>query len=272
MIFDLIVLGVIVISCGLAFFRGFIREVLTIAGLLAGGAAAVAFGPRAAPFFAHLLHARRGAPAHYYFGVLPAPMLADILAYGLIFLLVAIVFSLFSHLLSGAAKKVGLGPLNRSFGVLFGLLRAALLIGLFYLPVYEKTTPAKRDGWAWLAGSHARPYVEELDAWLVTLIPASLLDTTERRLEAATRARTGDGENAARDKLNELQLLGRGSHAPERDDGAQPPPFPPASRSLDRDSSSDDAAPADGAADTGGYASGQRRTMNDLIKDIHGGR
>ena len=267
MIFDLVVLGVIIISCGLAFFRGFIREVLTIIGLAAGAAAAIAFAPKITPWFAHLLHAHKGPGDHVYFGLLPASTLAAVLGYIVIFLLISVLFGIVSHLLSGAARKVGLGPLNRSFGVLFGILRALILIGLFYLPIYKNTTAAQRDKWSWLQGSHTRGYVEALDGWMEGLIPASLLDKAQSRLKEATDG----GSNAARNKLDELQLLGHDNapRFPTNDDAARPPPFPPAAAPGAAAQPPSDDAPAE---DETGYAPGQRRGMTDLMKNVDGSK
>lgn len=49
MIFDAIVLLIILISAVFAFFRGFIRETLTVLGVVGGVLAALYFGPQLSP-------------------------------------------------------------------------------------------------------------------------------------------------------------------------------------------------------------------------------
>ena len=39
-------------------------------------------------------------------------------------------------MLSGAVNAMGLGPVDRSLGVFFGVARALLLLGLVYLPFH----------------------------------------------------------------------------------------------------------------------------------------
>ena len=60
MIFDFIVVLAVLASALISFMRGLIREVLTIAGVVGGGAAAVFFGPSLAPLMRDWLGAGNG--------------------------------------------------------------------------------------------------------------------------------------------------------------------------------------------------------------------
>src|SRR5690349_2935879 len=113
MIFDLVVIAALIVSCLIAFFRGFIREALTIIGVVGGLFAAVTLGPSFSP----VVHGWLGEPGktedgkeEKLFGVLPYDMAADLIAYGSIFIIVVIILSVISHLMAGAARKLGLGP------------------------------------------------------------------------------------------------------------------------------------------------------------------
>jgi membrane protein required for colicin V production len=59
--------------------------------------------------------------------------LADPAAFGVIFLIVLITLSLVARLLSGAVRGSGLGGLDRTLGLLFGLARGAALVIAAYL-------------------------------------------------------------------------------------------------------------------------------------------
>lgn len=229
MIFDLGVAAIILISCIIAFLRGFIRETLTILGVVGGAFAAISVGPGLSPVVQGWFGIEDGAeePAKL-FDVLPMTMVADLVAYGGIFILVVIILSIISHMLSGWAKAIGLGTLDRSFGVLFGIARGVVLLALLYLPVYVMVDEETRDGW--FAQSRTRPYVESGAEWAKNLLPESVTRDMEKR-------KNSDAGKAAREKLEQMDVLRRedGSATPETDGGED------------------------------GYRDEQRRNMNELI-------
>jgi len=88
MIFDIIVLCIIGISAVIACLRGFIREALTVMGVVGGTVAAFAFGGKISPTFLEWFGGEKG---DYLFGMIPPQLAADVSAYGSIFLVVVIV-------------------------------------------------------------------------------------------------------------------------------------------------------------------------------------
>lgn len=133
MILDIVIVTVLLISAVIAFFRGFIKEVLTIFGL--GGAAlgAFLFGAKmAGPFESWLV--KEDESNYKYFDIIPDDILALVLAYLAVFVVIFIVMTVLGHFISKAAQAMGLGPVDRSLGVLFGLVRGILLLGILYLP------------------------------------------------------------------------------------------------------------------------------------------
>lgn len=204
MILDLIVLVILVISAGIAFFRGFIREVLTIIGVVGGAAAAAFGGPLLSPVIANLLGVNADDPAdsgNKLFGVLPKELAADVIAYGSIFILVVLILSLISHMISKSVQAVGLGAIDRSLGVLFGVLRAVLLIGILYLPVYLLTSEADRN--EWFAGSKTKFYVEATAETISKALPESDTANLQRDIER----KKGSMAKQAREKLEEMDVL-----------------------------------------------------------------
>jgi len=135
MIVDLVVLAVVVVSALISFMRGFIREVLTIAGVVGGLIAAVAFGPKLAPTVRTWFGISEGHDAGKLFGLVPMEAAADATTYGVIFISVVIVLYILTYFISGAARAVGLGPVDRTLGVVFGIGRALILLSLIYLPI-----------------------------------------------------------------------------------------------------------------------------------------
>lgn len=186
MIFDAVVLVAILISSIVAFLRGFIRELLTIVGVI-GGILAAFFG---APFLLPLMNGWFGVsveneePARL-FGFIPMDVVAMIASYGAIFVVVVLILSVLSYFLSTGAKAMGLGPVDRALGVVFGMLRAALLLSLLYLPVYMLTNTKERDKWSIFAGSKTRFYVEIGSEWIAGFIPEGTDKALDEKSEDA---------------------------------------------------------------------------------------
>lgn len=233
MFVDLVILGVLLVSAVFAFLRGFIREVLTILGVVGGLAASLAFGKQLVPLMNQWLGVDPNAEEPQKFmDIVPYPVVADVLAYGSIFLIVVIVLSLVSGFLAGWARTIGLGAIDRTLGVIFGIARGVLVLAVLYLLPYLLFEPEARK--EWFKDSRMIVYIEQTSAWLAEFLPDSVKNTDSSNV--------GDKANeltkATRDKLKDLDLLkGEENEAPK-------------------------AAPAEEA-----YDNDQRRDMQELIQD-----
>lgn len=203
MIFDAVVLVAVIISAIVAFLRGFIRECLTIIGVVGGLAGAYFGGPVLAPVMRGWLGVEGdGEKAEKLFDIVPMTVVADVCAYGSIFLVVVILLSVVSHFLSGAVKAVGLGPIDRILGIAFGIGRAFLLMSLLYLPVYLLSGEDERKNWSFLEGSYSRPYVENGAEWIAGFLPE---DTGKKAEDAADQA--GEKMNETRQRLEDMEFI-----------------------------------------------------------------
>ncbi|MCB1783700.1 MAG: CvpA family protein [Alphaproteobacteria bacterium] len=200
MIVDGIVVLVLLISALIAFLRGFIREVLTIFGLVGGGIAAYFGGPIFAPTVRNWLGVVEGQEPEKLFDMVPYPMLADGLAYISLFIVFVVLFSIISHFLAEGAKKIGLGAIDRTLGVLFGLARGVLLLGLLYLPFYYFVDKDQTE--KWFKDSKTQPYVQATSAAIAQFFPADAQESVENAAEKIDEA------SGARKKLEEMGLLG----------------------------------------------------------------
>jgi membrane protein required for colicin V production len=205
-VFDVVVAAVIFVSALIAFFRGFIREVLTILGVVGGLAASVLFGPLMVPVARGWLGIKDGAEPQHLFGVVPYPVIADVIAYGGVFVAVVIVLSIVSHFLSGWARAVGLGAADRTFGVLFGIARGIVLLTLLYLPVYLLVEGKVRGDW--FKGSRTIFYVDTGAEFVAGLLPKSLTADMQKKGEE----KAGEAADTAREKLQELDVLKNGEN------------------------------------------------------------
>lgn len=202
MIFDIVVIVSILVSCLIAFLRGFIRETLTILGVIGGILAAVALGPAMSPVVRGWFGAPdvEGEPEGRLFDLIPYDVAADVIAYGGIFVVVVIILSVISHYLAGFAKAIGLGAVDRTFGVIFGVVRAVILLALLYLPVYLLVEEDTRR--EWFGDSRTRMYVESTSDWIAGYLPQSVTDETEAGINGVT--------DATRNKLKEMEMLAPG--------------------------------------------------------------
>lgn len=169
MIIDIIA-GVIVLASALiSFMRGFIREVLTIAGVVGGILAAVFMGPPMAPIVREWFGVVEGQESEKLFDIIPMEIVADATTYGVIFVGVVIVLSLFSHMLSGAVKAVGLGPVDRTLGVIFGIARGLFLLGLMYLPFHVFIGDKEKE--SLFEGSQTHYFIEKISEAMAQYLP-----------------------------------------------------------------------------------------------------
>lgn len=252
MIFDIIVLCVLGVSAVIACLRGVIREALTVMGVVGGAVAAYMFGRTLSPVF---LNWFGGEKAEDLFGMIPTTLAADVAAYGAIFLVVVIVLSVVSHLLSGWAKAIGLGAVDRTFGVLFGVARGAVVLVLLYLPIFMVFDKETRD--EWFKDSKTVPHLERGAAWAKGLVPD---ETQEEMKKKAGKAADQAAERAVRDARERL-LNVEGLRDEPAADGeatdAEPPPL-----------TAPQGTPVPPPAENGqGYETQERRDMNELFMD-----
>lgn len=150
---DYAVLAVLGISAMLGLWRGFVREVLALVGWIVAGIIAVLFAPQIAEVM----------PADF-----ATPLVRHLLAAALIFVLVLVIAALAGTLLSKLVRAVGLGPLDRTLGGMFGFVRggvivlfAVLLVGMTAFPREPAWREAQLKGPLETAAIMARGYLPE---------------------------------------------------------------------------------------------------------------
>jgi membrane protein required for colicin V production len=148
---DFVVLLVVAFSAMMGFMRGFVREILGLGAWIGAGVTAFVFFPIMQPMLRRAIE---------------NPDLADPVAFGGIFLVVLILLSLIARLMGKAVRKAGLGGLDRSLGLVYGLARGAAVMIAVYIgagliepmenwpnTVLEaRTLPSIYLGAVWVAG------------------------------------------------------------------------------------------------------------------------
>ncbi|HMG49245.1 MAG TPA: CvpA family protein [Inquilinus sp.] len=204
---DIAILIILAISAFLALARGFVAEVLSIAGWV--GAALVTLWTY-------------GDAKPYLRQYIQMQLLADILTGVGIFIVALVVFSTISHMLAKVVKGSALSAVDRSLGFLFGLLRGAVLVCLGYLLLTWVFPETKRP--PWLENARMLPWVQAGSDYLKSLVPqemvANALDKAKQ--EAGPLA----GPKTITDLLNQGQPAAPAPAAPAQPQPAAPAPAP----------------------------------------------
>ena len=156
---DLAVLALIALSGLLAFMRGLVREVLGVGAWLVAALVASPYGvfPYVQPWVRQQV---------------TDPTVADVAAFGGVFLVVLVVMWVVASSISSAVRGSALGGLDRTLGLVFGLARGAVLVAAAYIiaglgvaveqwpaPVLEaRSLPLVYRGAAWMAAQLPPPY------------------------------------------------------------------------------------------------------------------
>ena len=151
-LFDYLVIAALLASALLGLMRGFVREVLSLAGWALAGLIAYRFC---------------GAAANWLPERMPGGELArDVVAFVALFALTLIIVGWFAALLVQLLKTVGLSGLDRVLGCGFGVLRGVLVL-IVAMTLAALTPAAKQPFWQ---HAQTRPYLQiaanVLQPWL----------------------------------------------------------------------------------------------------------
>lgn len=199
MIIDIVVVVVLLFSAAVSFWRGLIREVLTIAGIAGGIISAYVCGPLLAPTMRGWFGVVEGEDPQMLFGPLSYEMAADATAYVAIFVVVVIVLSFVSHFISEFVRHIGLGALDRTLGVLFGLARGMLLLGLVHFIVSYALSDEQKE--QYLVPTKSYVYLEATSQWIATYLPDQFKDALKDSSKNVEQA------DSVRKKLQDMKLL-----------------------------------------------------------------
>ena len=206
---DLAVIGVMLISALLAFGRGLVREVLSIGAWVAAALAALWGFPYAKDI------------ARKYISI---TILADVVTATAIFLVTLIVCAAISHAIARNVRGSTFGALDRSLGLLFGLLRGAVLICFAYL-LFTWAVPNEADQPTVIKEARSRPLIASGADILRSLLPQGALDRgaaaaadVQRQLEEQTKQQMLKGIDQPAPKPAAAPKQDPGYNANERKD------------------------------------------------------
>jgi membrane protein required for colicin V production len=157
-LFDLVAIVIILVSALVGFTRGAVRELVTVFAFTLAVLAALYLLPLAGPLVRDLM-----APA----------WAANAAAVVVVFIVAYIGFRLAGHwATSRLHAQAVLSTVDRSIGLAFGVLRALVFLGVFYL-VFNMATPPELVP-QWLARAKLYPVARVSAEVLQTVVPKAL--------------------------------------------------------------------------------------------------
>jgi membrane protein required for colicin V production len=165
---DLLVVAIVLASAVFAVYRGFVAETLSIFAWAAAAFATLYFAPAAAPLLSGSM----------------SLVAAQVVAYIAVFLVVLIPLSFISARFAENVRSSSVGPLDRSLGAVFGIIRGLILIAMAYI-LFTLIVPIKKQP-EWIARAWTLPLIQDTGDVLLSLVPDRDTHTqryTERPIE-----------------------------------------------------------------------------------------
>lgn len=128
---DYIIIVIISVSTVISLLRGFVRESLALAGWITAVWVSVFYMNALAVFIKPYLNLQ--------------PSLLAIVSFSILFIVTLILSALVTNLICNLVDKTGLSGTDRSIGMLFGIFRGIILVGILVL--LAGMTPVPKDPW-----------------------------------------------------------------------------------------------------------------------------
>jgi membrane protein required for colicin V production len=211
---DLAIIAVIALSAVFAFARGFVREALSIFAWV-GAALITLYG----------FNSVYGLAVRF----VSTPLLADLIAGAGLFVAGLIVLTLLTGYIARFVQSSALSPIDRTLGLIFGLVRGAVLVSLAYLVVDISLPQNDRPGW-----------IKEAKSERFLAKGADILrDALPESLQARTTAAADDAHRTlerAQDAQRAMRALSNPAAPSSANSGQGPAPAykPGDRRDLDR--------------------------------------
>ena len=153
---DIFILIVVILSAIVGIVRGFVREVLSVAAWVGAVWLTMTFYPQAREYMMTLIESE---------------FWAEIAAGGGLFLIILVIFSIIAKIIGNSVQNNDLiGPLNRTLGLGFGVLRGMIILTILNVIVL-RIAGGNIDEPEWVADSALYPYVEQSTEFLTGMVP-----------------------------------------------------------------------------------------------------
>ncbi len=176
---DVGVLLVLLVSGILAFFRGFVHEVLNIAAWIGAILAAVYGIPALSPWFMDVIPDVKWLPDR--------ALAADIAAGAALFVVTLLILSIVAAIIGKQVQKSALNTLDRSLGFVFGLLRGMVFVVVGYAAMSWLLPPDRQP--TWMRQAKSMPMIERGTTAAMAMLPEELRVRERSLRQGATEAK-----------------------------------------------------------------------------------
>jgi len=152
---DYTIIAILLVSTGISFLRGFVKEVLSLVAWIGAMWVAVSFTPQVSVLLENQINNESIRLVASFLGL---------------FIATLIVASLTNTLVSQLVKKTGLSGTDRMIGLIFGFARGGVIITVIVLVVGVTTLPQE----PWWKSSILLDYFEMSAIWLKSNFPGDI--------------------------------------------------------------------------------------------------
>ena len=187
-LFDATVLGILALSCLFAFFRGFVREILSLGAWIGAAIVTMYYFPTMATYL-----------KPHFKSAIAATGVGTLIVY----VSALIGFSIINAVIIKFVKSGNdIGILDNAMGFVYGLLRGAFIISLGYflltIAMPEKEYPE------WLKKSVTQPYAEKGALHLAKIAPEYLREISTLEKKAVEEAQGAQQKNGVTNLENDV--------------------------------------------------------------------
>ena len=248
---DIVVLAVIALSTLLALGRGFVKEVLSIFGWIGAAIGTLLiffYVPQIREFFAKQI---------------TEPVLADIACAVAIFVVLLIVLGFFNHAIASRVHASSLGPLDKSLGLVFGLVRGIVLVALAHMAMTDWFIPNKDQRPDVVNQARTEPYVAMAADFIKSKIPQDWKDRASAVFDEGSKA-VEQGVEQGKQLNDTIEKL-----SPQIPQPTTPPSGESQGDSSQNGGQGTQRSPAgnqDGQGEQSGYKDAERKDLERLIQ------
>ena len=152
---DYIILGILLVSTCISFFRGFVREILSLLAWAGAMWIAVSFTPQVSLLIENQI---------------TNESIRLVVAFLGLFIATLFVATLTNTILSQLVKKTGLSGTDRMVGLIFGLARGGVIVAVIVLVLGITEIPKE----PWWQESYMLEHFETMAVWLKGNFPSNL--------------------------------------------------------------------------------------------------
>ncbi|MBQ9441014.1 MAG: CvpA family protein [Alphaproteobacteria bacterium] len=161
---DILIASILALSVLIGFCRGAIKEIFTVLSWTGSILLTIILFPLSRNIISNFIQ---------------QPLLVDLIAYVLVFVLFLIVLSALTYLFSSIVKHSVLAIPNRICGILFGILRGILILAILDFGVGQYVV---QDYEEYVKSSKLRPYVKETSKMIFIMLPENIRQSLLKHL------------------------------------------------------------------------------------------